>query len=132
MEYAPLTREEALKRGFTWSDYQASSPQVSRTVLASELPDRIEKIPDDIVDWVIVCEVSGKPFKIVKQELDFYRQHHLPVPRRHPDQRHLDRVALRNPPRLFARKCNKCGMDILSTYAPDRPEIVYCGICYTK
>ena len=128
----PLTKEEALKQGFNWSDYEPPTPQVSKTIPADRLPDRIEDIPDDILNWAIICEVSGKPFRIVKAELDFYRKHKLPIPRRHPDQRHLDRMSLRNPRKLFERKCDKCGVDMQTTYAPDRPEIVYCETCYRQ
>jgi hypothetical protein len=57
---------------------------------------------------VVICEVSGKPFRIIKQELEFYRKHNLPIPHRHPDVRHTDRMKLRNPRKLRDRKCNKC------------------------
>ncbi len=104
----PLSHEDALAKGFNWSDYEPPAPQVSKTLPAHLLPDDITKIPDDILNWAIICEVTGKPFRIIKQELDFYRKHKLPIPRRHPDQRHLDRMALRNPRKLFERKCDKC------------------------
>ena len=107
-EYFPMTREAALAKGFQWSDYEAPAPTVSRTIPASRLPERIEDIPDDILNWAIECEVTGRPFRIIAQELDFYRRHQLPIPRRHPDQRHLDRMSLRNPRKLFERKCDKC------------------------
>ena len=132
MEYFPLTKEEALKRRFHWSDYEAPTPQVSKTIPAHLLPDDITKIPDDILNWAIVCEVSGRPFRIIKQELEFYRKHGLSIPRRHPDQRHLDRMVLRNPRKLFERNCDQCGIAMQTTYAPERPETVYCETCYTK
>ena len=28
------------------------------------------------------------------------------------------------------RKCDKCSKDMKTTYAPKRPEIVYCEECY--
>ena len=31
-DYFPLTREEALAKGFNWSDYEAPSPQVTKTI----------------------------------------------------------------------------------------------------
>jgi CxxC-x17-CxxC domain-containing protein len=96
------------------------------------LPYNISQIPDDILNRAVECEVTNKPFKIIKQELEFYRKHNLPIPRRHPDQRHLDRIALRNPRKLYTRICDKCGKDIKTTYAPDRSEIVYCEECYNK
>lgn len=146
-EYFPLSKADALNKWFAWSDYEAPFPKVEKIIPASKLPDDISKIPDDILNWAIECEVTKKPFRIIKQELEFYRKHNLPIPKRHPDQRHLDRMALRNPRKLFERKCDKCGKDMITTYAPcevkpsleaplgctpDRPEIVYCEECYNK
>ncbi len=131
-EYFPLEKSEALKLGYNWSDYEAPFPKVEKIIPASKLPDDITKIPDDILNWAIECEVTWKPFRIIKQELEFYRKHNLPIPRRHPDQRHKDRMELRNPRKLFERKCDKCQKDILTTYAPERSEIVYCEECYNN
>ena len=109
-EYYPLSRSEAISQGFNWSDYEAPFPKVEKIIPASRLPDNIDDIPDDILAWAIECEVSKKPFRIIKQELEFYRKHHLPIPRRHPDVRHMDRMKMRNPRKLFERLCDceKC------------------------
>jgi len=117
---------------FNWSDYEAPFPKVEKVIPASKLPHDIKEIPDDILNWAIECEITKKPFRIIPQELEFYRKHNLPIPKRHPDQRHLDRMALRNPRKLFTRKCNKCDKEIQTTYAPERLEIVYCEDCYNK
>ena len=131
-EYYPLKKEEAMSKWFKWSDYQNPTPQVTKTIPASKLPDNIQDIPDDILNWAILCEVTYKPYRIIKQELDFYRKHSLPIPKRHPDQRHLDRMKLRNPRKLYDRLCDKCNKDIKTTYSPDREEMVYCEECYNK
>ena len=131
-EYYPFSRDVALQHLYNWSDYEAPFPKVEKIIPASKLPDDITKIPDDILNWAIECEVTKRPFRIIKQELEFYRKHNLSIPRRHPDQRHLDRMALRNPRKLFERKCDKCGKDMITTYAPDRPEKVYCEECYNR
>ncbi|EKD44623.1 MAG: hypothetical protein ACD_71C00072G0001, partial [uncultured bacterium (gcode 4)] len=126
-EYFPLSKEVAtMNNVFNWSDYEALFPVVAKIIPASKLPDNIKDIPDDILNWAIECEVTGKPFRIIRQELDFYRKHNLPIPRRHPDQRHLDRMAFRNPRKLYERKCDKCETEMMTTYSPERPERVYC------
>jgi len=76
--------------------------------------------------------VTGKPFKIIKQELVFYIENNLPVPTKHPDQRHKERMDLRNPRKLYERTCAECEKDIVTTYSPDRPERVVCEECYRK
>ncbi len=131
-EYFPLKKEEALKLGFNWSDYEASFPKVEKIIPASKLPKNIVDIPDDILNRAIECDVTKKPFRIVKQELDFYRKHNLPIPKIHPDRRHLDRVALRNPRRIYDKNCDKCWKDIKTTYPLDSKEIIYCEECYNK
>jgi hypothetical protein len=115
-----------------WSLYEPPFPKVDKIIPAEKLPEDISKIPDDILNWAIECEVTKKPYRIIKQELEFYRKHNLPIPRRHPDQRHLDRMALRNPRKLFERHCDKCGKEITTTYSPERPERVYCEECYNR
>lgn len=131
-ETYPLTKDEALRLGFAWSDYVAPVPQVDKTVRASQLPDAVTQVPDEILNWAIECEVSGRPFRIIKQELAFLREYGLPIPRRHPDMRHADRMKIRNPRKLFDRNCGGCGKPIRTTYAPERPEKVVCEECYLK
>jgi len=134
-EYYPLTRNEALKKGFCWSDYQFASPKVTKVITADQMPRlsrNIEEIPDDILNWALTCKKTGKLYKIIPQELEFYRKNHLSVPHYHQDERHRRRMSLRNPRKLYKSKCGKCQKIIKTTYLPDRPEIVYCEACYLK
>ena len=131
-EYFPLSNEEIIKQNFNYSTYEPSLPNVSKIIPAEKLPENIKDIPDDILNWAIKCEVTWKPFRIIKQELEFYRKHNLPIPKKHPDQRHLERMKLRNPRKLFVRSCDKCEVEMKSTYSADREEIVYCEDCYNK
>ncbi|PIR48601.1 hypothetical protein COU80_02725 [Candidatus Peregrinibacteria bacterium CG10_big_fil_rev_8_21_14_0_10_55_24] len=131
-EYFPLSEEEVLKRGWKWRDQKDEIPKVERIIPAAKLPNSINDIPDDILNWAVECEATKRPFRIIKQELDFYRKMRLPIPHFHPDERHKHRMALRNPRKLFSRTCAKCEKPIQTTYAPDRPEIVYCEECYLK
>jgi len=131
-EYFPITEQEAEKRGWQWREEKDEIPKVSKVIPASALPDSIDDIPDDILNWAIECETTKRPFKIIKQELEFYRKMKLPIPHFHPDERHRRRMALRNPRRLWTRPCMKCGKQMETTYAPERPETVYCEECYLK
>jgi len=131
-DYYPLTQKEVLRRGWRWKKEEDDVPKVSRTISASQLPAHITDVPDDILNWAITCKITGRPFKLVKPELELYRKLKLPVPHLHPDERHRRRMALRNPRHLWVRTCMKCGKGIETTYAPERPEIVYCEECYLK
>ncbi len=128
-EFYPLSKRDIEENGWEWRD-EEEPPKVEKVIPASQLPDSIKDIPDDIQNWAVECEVTGKPFKITSQELRFYREQNVPMPRRSPDQRYLDRFHQRNPRKFWNRKCAKCKKDMQTTYAPDRPEIVYCESCY--
>ena len=130
--YWPLTKEEVLKRGWKWDEYEAPPPETTKIIEASQLPDLSTDVPDDVLNWAIRCEVTGKLFKIQSLELKLYRQIGLPIPRRSPHQRDMDRFALRNPRKLFANSCAKCQKAIQTTYSPEEPETVYCEECYLK
>ena len=123
----PLKKEEVESKGWQWKEDTSANSYKGPVY---EIPDKIEDVTEDIIDAILICEKTGKPYKITPQELKFYRQYNLPIPRRCPDQRHLDRIALRNPRTLFDRKCAKCSKDINTTYGEDKPQVVYCEECY--
>jgi hypothetical protein len=128
-EYFPLSQKQVEAQGLLWrEDTEAKSYKGPHF----EIPDNISDVTDDIIGKVLVCEVTSRPYKIIEQELNFYKQHNISIPHFCPDQRHLDRMALRNPRRLYGRNCANCGTAIRTTYSPDRPEIVYCEACYLK
>ncbi|PIQ76747.1 hypothetical protein COU78_04105 [Candidatus Peregrinibacteria bacterium CG10_big_fil_rev_8_21_14_0_10_49_24] len=129
--FFPLEKKEVQNKGWQWSDYEMPLA-AEKTIPATQLPDNANDIPEDVLSWAILCEETGKPFKIVKKELEFYREHRLPLPRRHPDRRHADRFAYKNPYRLWQRTCAKTGEEILSSYAPERPEIVFAEEAYKQ
>jgi hypothetical protein len=128
----PLTKAEVERRGWQWDDYEPPPPLVAKTIPANALPDNIKDTPDDVLEWAILCEKTGRPFKLQSLELKLLRQMSVPIPRRCPDQRHLDRFNLRNPRKLWKRACAKCEKEIETSYAPERPEKVYCEECYLK
>jgi|TARA_B100001971_G_scaffold98086_1_gene90623 hypothetical protein len=126
----PMTKDEVEQKGWRWKEEEITIPDVEKVINGSDLPRVIDDVPDDVLNWAITCEATSRPFKIVRQELDFYRKMKLPLPRLHPDERHRLRMPLRNPHRLFNRKCKKCKSEVVTSYAPDRPEIIYCEDCY--
>lgn len=130
--FYPLTKEEVQQRGWLWRDVADEVPKVAKVIPAEQLPERIDAIPDDVLEWAIESESSRRPFRILKAELEFYRASGLPIPRLHPDERLQERWQLRNPRKLWKRNCGKCGKGIETPYTPDRPEIVYCEECYLK
>jgi hypothetical protein len=74
---------------------------------------------------VLKCSKTGKPFKIIRQELLISIQKSIPLPTLCPDERHRLRMQLRNPRHLYERTCAKTGEKIITTFSPQNPEIVF-------
>lgn len=77
-------------------------------------------------------KTAEQPFKIIPQEKEMYEHFKVLLPTKSPKQRHLDRIALRNPMKLHDIKCAKCLEEVKSTYSSDRSEKVYCEKCYLE
>jgi hypothetical protein len=138
-EYFPLSKESVgancnspFRKDWKWRDEENQVSDFKKIIPGERLPDSIAEIPDDVLNWAIKCERTGRLFKIQKPELEFYRKMNLPIPHLHPDERHKDRMALRNPRKLWKRKCDNCEVSIETSYSPDRPEKVFCEKCYLE
>jgi hypothetical protein len=128
MSHFPLTREDVMHRGWAWRDDDDGQGKYMGPVVS--LPDSIDDVEPSICERILVCEATAKPYKIIPRELEFYRTMRLPLPRRAFEQRHRDRLMRSNPRRLWQRQCCDCARAIQTSYAPDRPEKVYCETCY--
>lgn len=136
-EYFPLQKAEAMKTGFQWSEYAAPPARAEHVIAAADLPDHINEVGDDILGQAIECGTSGMPFKIIAQELAFYRTNGIPVPRIHHRERYKQRFKLRPPRQIWKRTCERCSATIASCYPPisvqpNSAEIVYCDSCYLQ
>lgn len=143
--YYPKTKEEAQKFGAYWQDnnyedgftgdFYQPKDDISDYVKSEEETKKL-------IGGVIKCENSGRPFKVLPQELSFYIKNNIPIPAIHYSERYKELFALRNPRVLYKRRCDceegghghsgRCTNEFETTYAPDRPEKVYCEECYNK
>ncbi len=126
--YFPLDRQTALAQGYRWKD---DTNKVS-TSATMTVPDTITEVTEDILAGILQCADCRKNYKIMPQELVFYRKATLPVPDRCSECRHQRRMAQRTPRRLWSRSCSNCSQELQSSYAPDRPERILCETCYQK
>jgi len=152
-DYLPMIREEAKEQGFAW--HEERERHHAATVPGADLPDSIAAVTDDIKSAVIGCMHGGTcpdgctvAFRIVPEELSFYRKFNLPLPQLCFNCRHAARLNKRNPLHLWTRQCmcdytiypntakhahhvsGRCSNMFETTFAPERPEIVYCEPCY--
>lgn len=137
-EYFPLTKEQALEQGYKWKDKEERNYSID--IKNEDIPDDINNVNDDIISKVIECQHKDcnhqctEAFKIIPEELQFYKRMNLPIPHLCPNCRHYERLSQRNPLKLWHRRCMKegCNNEFETSYAPERPEIVYCEKCYQK
>lgn len=136
-ELFPITKEEAIKQGYKWTEPEAKKHNI--TLKSENVPNSIEDVNEQILKEVIGCADEGKcnhqcteAFKVTSSDLDFYKRFGVPIPKLCPNCRHFARLAKRTPIKLFDRQCAKCGNNIKTSYAQDRPETVYCKQCYQQ
>lgn len=128
--FYPLDKAKAKESGLLWIEEQDEPLHVEKKIPAERLPDTVDQIPDDILHWAITGMKTERPFKLIPQELTFYREQGIPIPRYHQEERYSARMALSNPRTLYKRQCMKTGQEIWTTYAPNRPEVVYSEEAY--
>ena len=158
-EYFPLSKSSTEDSGYSWEDTTERNYKIDMN--SSDLPDSINDVDDSILGKVIACEHEGKcnqlcttAFKIIENELIFYRKMNLPLPRLCPNCRTFERLKQRTGIQLYKRKCQcagekssdgsyvntvshvhadgHCPNEFETSYDPDRPEIVYCEKCYQQ
>ncbi|MFA6353495.1 MAG: hypothetical protein WCW93_01020 [Candidatus Paceibacterota bacterium] len=144
MDEFPLTKEEALKKGFKWEDTERGT-YGKETIDWKNFPDSISELPSDfdVNKEVFICTECSKNYRIITDELSFYKRMQIPIPRNCPECRHIRRFKNRGASKLWHRTClcdkehishegKPCDVEFETTYAPDRPEIVYCEKCYQQ
>ncbi len=138
-EFFPLSKADAEHEGYRWKEPDLRDYKI--TLELSKLPDSIEDISESILGEVISCEHAGRcnhncttAFKITLNEFNLYKKLNIPIPHLCPNCRHFERIGRRNPPVLWHRQCMKsgCNNEFETSFAPDRPETIYCEDCYNK
>ena len=156
-EYHPLSKEQALDKGYGWRD--PDPYQHKPTINSKDLPDDIKDASDSILNEVIGYPACGRAYKIIQPELDFLRRQKIALPRLCLECRYGGLFAMRNPLKFWHRTCqcagrkseirsaksetlsyqntaehfhgdNHCPNEFETSYAPGRPEFVYCEQCY--
>jgi len=156
-EYFPISEQEAKEKGYTWKDQE--DRHYSITMSPEDLPDNIRVVSDAITKEIIGCAHKGEcneqcttAFRIIPEELTFYKKINIPLPRLCPNCRHYGRLKERTPMKLWKRQCQcagnhsengkyansgkhshgegRCPHTFETAYDPKRPEIVYCEECY--
>ncbi|MDD4530177.1 MAG: hypothetical protein PHO80_01330 [Candidatus Gracilibacteria bacterium] len=129
--YLDLGGQEKIKVKWRTKEKEINVPEGLELIKSENVP-HIKNVKNDILNKAIICEISQRPFRIVKLELDFYKKHNLPIPRKHPDIRFFERLHKKPERKLCLINCSKCDKEILSNYSSDSDSQVYCQECYNK
>lgn len=124
--FFPLEKSEAIAAGFAWTD-----EKVEDMSKAEVPPDDSRQVLDDILQKTFQCKLTGKPFRIVKQELDFYRQMQIPFPQTAPIERILNRAKVLAVKPLSNIHCQQCQLVLQTAFDPTVQPIL-CETCYQK
>ncbi len=133
LDYYPITKETALQNGWSWRDNTGGT-------FGKETTSEIRDDNAAICKEILACSTCKRNYQIIPQELAFYRQLGLVLPRQCPNCRHLRRIQLRNPRRLWTRQCmctqpdhhhgGRCPEQFETSYPPESKDLVYCARCY--
>lgn len=139
-EAFPLTREEVEARGWKWYDAPKKDFEGSRIVPkdVSQYDEGVvgyetaKKNIDELLAGVIICEISGQPFRIQKEELLVYIDQDLPIPVRHPNTRYDDRIKYLSSKKIHQTPCRSCHDIIYTTHDPSASRKILCEKCFQK
>lgn len=138
-DYFPLTKAEAQAQGLPWRDMALKTQPAT----LAALPDQVSEITEQLAKELLACTQCGRNYKFIAQELNVYKLGQIPLPTLCFYCRHAARLQQRNPRALWQRQCmctqpthdhagKQCPRDFMTSYAPDRPELVYCEECYQR
>ena len=138
-EYFTLNKADVERNGWKWRD-NTGGTFGKETI--PEITDHIAEVAENITKEILACVECKKNFQIIPQELKMYQHMGLALPRLCHNCRHLRRIHLRNPRRLWKRQCMctqpshnhsaRCPNQFETSYSPDTKELVYCELCYQK
>ncbi len=151
-EFCPLSEEECTAQNYSW--YLSDERQVSDYIHWQDLPDDVQDVHEAAVRKPILCKAyeenptealrhnCTQVFKIIPQELAFYQKMGIPLPRYCHNTRHHHRLRQLNPFRTWMCRCmctstahdhkGDCLEIFQTSFAPERPEIVFCEECYLQ
>lgn len=140
-ELAPLTKEQAITKGYKWRDMEDKAHQPTKTWKDGYgLDDTVLCRAWDENKEEAQQHNCSKAFRLTQNELTFYQRFNIPLPQKCPNSRHHDRLARRNPFRLWHRSCmcnqthphhqGQCINEFETAYNPDSKQLIYCKECY--
>lgn len=134
--YFPLSEESAREQDIPWYPEPEPNMPTGMEFISgnSRFLGDIRGVPDDIIQKAILSEKTNRPFRVLSQEMSFYRKMNVPFPAEHPWERILSRKKYQHRMELSDFTCPKCGEKSFSIYTPEEQEKlkVFCEKCYLR
>ncbi|MBI4239516.1 hypothetical protein HY620_00820 [Candidatus Uhrbacteria bacterium] len=139
--FSPESKETTIALGYRWDD-SADTKRGTPT----DIPDNLSDADEAILANVFADKDTGQQYKIIKQELEFYKKLGIPLPDKSFLERHKTRMAKRNPKKLYERMCvcanaahndhhespENCKRPFQTTWNPSREKNIYCRECFAQ
>lgn len=109
----PLKKDQALANGYLWHEEGENLNQSGENS-----------------DNILICEATGKKYRVLTQEFEFYKKFGLPLPRICPEEGYRQMCLLMRPKKLLDSRCAICGGAIKTVYSQGRGYRVVCEKCY--
>ena len=106
-------------------EQEINIPEGMDTMRATDLPSAHEA-SDDLIGKAIICEHSGRPYRIIREEIEFCKKYSLPLPRLHHQVRLDDLLASRPIGQMHVGKSDISWEDMLTVYK-HTPEWTVCS-----
>ena len=128
--FGGVTKEEILLLGGYWQDIDESNIEGMPT---HELPDSINDVDESICSQALICPETGWRFNISENELIFYKQNNIPLPRKHFDVRIKDLVKYSTVLDTSSCNCFYCNKEIQAFYPKEWGyKNIACEDCYQQ
>lgn len=128
----PLSPEQVTELG----GFTASEPETNvgnmETIAAQDLPETITATDDSILQKGIICEQTGRPFRVIPTELAFYRKMGIPIPHLHPTIRMQEQAIMAPTGKKYEATCRSCSKDISVIFPKQSGFKFYCEECYSR
>lgn len=128
--FFPITKDEAEKLGSRW--YTFPQTDTSKASPLETLPKKLSETSTEILEKQFICAESGRPFRIVKSELEFHQKMKIALPRKHPTVRRKQRYKKFLELRIYPRNCEKCQKNVFARISPKSEAHILCDECYNQ
>ena len=123
--FFPLTRDEVQQLGGRWYTF----PVIEKNL--DTVPKSLHDVDESMLAETFLCQETGRPYRIVKPELEFHKKFGIALPTTHPSIRRKKRYARMHGIELKRQQCFRCQKYIVSRIHASKEINIACADCYS-